>query len=139
MAAACLSAAAVAGVAACGPPTSTSASEPESSAAPTESAPGEAGLPAGADNGSDIEALSGFACGPGADASWSARGTLTNTGQHDASYVLTVVVAGPESTAVQAKRRVVAVPAGASEAVRLGNLPVSAEGELSCHAQVVRQ
>jgi hypothetical protein len=45
----------------------------------------------------------------------------------------------PDSTTVAAKRQVVAVPGGASEPVRIGNLPVTADGELSCQAQVVRR
>ena len=139
--AACLTAPAVALLVACGPPTSTSASEPATSSAPTESGPDDAG-PAGPDAGSDIEALDGFVCGPRADGSWSAKGTLTNTEQKDAWYVLTIVVTGPDSTdstTVAAKRQVVAVPGGASEPIRFGNLPVTAEGELSCQAQVVRR
>ncbi|MDF2968978.1 MAG: hypothetical protein K0Q93_2756 [Nocardioidaceae bacterium] len=139
VAAAWSSAAAGAVLVACGPPTSTSASEPVATSEPTESESAGAGLAAGPDDGSDIDALDGFACGLRADGSWPAKGTLTNTGKKDASYVLTVVVAGPESTTVQAKQRVVAVPGGASEPVRVGDLPVSADGELSCQAQVVRQ
>ena len=137
--AACLTAPAVAVLVACGPPTSTSASEPATSSTPTESGPGDDGPAAGPADGSDIEALDGFACGPRADGSWSAKGTLTNTDQKDASYVLTVVVAGPDSTTVAAKRQVVAVPGGSSEPFRFANLPVTADGELSCQAQVVRR
>ena len=138
VAAACLTAPAVAVLVACGPPTSTSASEPATSSAPTESGPDDAG-PAGPDAGSDIEALDGFVCGPRADGSWSAKGTLTNTEQKDAWYVLTVVVAGPDSTKVAAKRQVVAVPGGSSAPFRFADLPVTADGELSCQAQVVRR
>lgn len=137
--AACLTAPAVAVLVACGPPTSTSASEPATSSAPTESGPADAEGAAGQDDGSDIKALNDFVCGPRADGSWSAKGTLTNTGQKDAWYALTVVVTGPESTTVQAKQQVVAVAGGASESFRIGDLPVSADAELSCHAQVVRR
>ena len=142
MTAACLTAPAVAVLVACGPPTSTSASEPATSTASTESGPRDDGPADGPADGSDIEALDGFACGPRADGSWSAKGTLTNTEQKDAWYVLTIVVTGPDSTdstTVAAKRQVVAVPGGSSEPFRFANLPVTADGELSCQAQVVRR
>ena len=123
-------------VAACGPPTSTSADDPPATTAPATTMPVDPEVEAGHP---DPGALGGFVCGPDATGTWTARGTLTNSGQSAAAYVVTVVVAGPDSTAVQAKRQVVALGSGASEPVEISTLPVPAAGELSCQAQVVRR
>jgi len=127
-------AAAVATVAGCGPPSSTSTDSPTTS--PTPTATVDAYLPAGE---LDPDALAGFACGLDASGGWTATGTLVNSGEDPADYVVTVVVAGPDSTATQAKRQVVGLRSGASEPVEISTLPVPVEGELSCQAQVVRR
>jgi hypothetical protein len=126
----------LAGLSACGPPTGTSADDPPATTAPTTTLPVDPDVGAGQP---DPGALGGFVCGPDATGVWTARGTLTNSGQSAAAYVVTVVVAGPDSTAVQAKRQVVALDSGASEPMEITTLPVPAEGELSCQAQVVRR
>ena len=131
-----LAAPVVAGLSACGPPTSTSADDPPATPAPTTPLPVDPDVGAGQP---DPGALGGFVCGPDATGVWTARGTLTNSGQSAAAYVVTVVVAGPDSTAVQAKRQVLALDSGASEPMEISTLPVPAEGELSCQAQVVRR
>lgn len=87
----------------------------------------------------DPGALVGFSCRPDESGGWTATGTLTNTGSDAAAYVLTVVVAGPDSTATQAKRQVVALRSGASAPVEITALPMPAEGELTCQVQVVRR
>jgi hypothetical protein len=125
----------MAALSACGPPASTSADDPPATTAPT-TVPVDPDIGAGQP---DPGALGGFVCGPDATGVWTARGTLTNSGQSAAAYVVTVVVAGPDSTAVQAKRQVVALDSGASEPMEISTLPVPAEGELSCQAQVVRR
>lgn len=136
LAAGTLAVVAATGLAACGPPTSTSADDPPTTTAPTTTMPVDPDVQAGQP---DPGALGGFVCGPDAAGVWTARGTLTNDGEAAAAYVVTVVVAGPDSTAVQAKRQVVALGSGASEPVEISTLPVPAEGELSCQAQVVRR
>jgi len=135
VAAGCLAVPAAGLLTACGPPSSTSASEPPTTAPSTSSSPADAGQ----SGGKGAEALAAFACAPGPDGGWTATGTLTNDGQNDASFVVTFVVAGPDSTAAQAKRQVVTVPSGESEPIQMDGLPAPPEGELSCQAQVVRQ
>lgn len=125
-----------AALSACGPPSSTSADDPPTTTAATTPMPVDPDVGAGQP---DPGALGGFVCGPDATGVWTARGILTNDGAAAAAYVVTVVVAGPDSTAVQAKRQVVALGSGASEPVEISTLPVPAEGELSCQAQVVRR
>jgi hypothetical protein len=132
-----VSIAAATGLAGCGPPTSTSTGEPPATSAPTTTMPVDPEVEAGGEL--DPAALGGFVCAPDPTGAWTARGTLTNDGQAPAAYVVTVVVAGPDSSAVQAKRQVLALDSGASKPVEISTLPVPAEGELSCQAQVVRR
>jgi hypothetical protein len=120
---------------ACGPPSGTSATDSPTTT-PPPTAVVDPGLPPGR---LDPGALSGFACGPDGSGVWTATGTLTNTGSDPADYVVTVVVAGPDSTAVRAKRQVVGLRSGASEPLAIDTLPLPAEGELSCQAQVLRR
>jgi hypothetical protein len=127
----------VTGLAGCGPPTSTSADDPPTTTAPTTTMPVDPDVEAGGEL--DPAALGGFVCAPDPTGVWTARGTLTNDRQSAAAYVVTVVVAGPDSTAVQAKRQVLALDSGTSKPVEISTLPVPAEGELTCQAQVVRR
>ena len=120
---------------ACGPPSGTSASDSPTTTPPTTPFV-DPGLPPGR---LDPAALSGFACGPDESGVWTATGTLTNTGADPADYVVTVVVAGPDSTAGRAKRQVVGLRSGASEPLAIDTLPLPTEGELSCQAQVLRR
>ncbi len=125
----------VAGLTSCGPPGSTPTA-PAETTTPSTTAPVDPAQPRG-----DLEpdALAGFDCGPDAAGGWTATGTLTNTGSGRADYVVTVLVAGPTSTAVRAKRQVVSLASGASAPVELTALPAPVEGELSCQAQVLRR
>ena len=129
-------AAAVSSVAGCGPPSSTSATDSATTTSPTPTATVDPYLPAGE---LEPDALAGFACGPDTSGAWTATGTLVNSGQDPADYVVTVVVSGPDSTATQAKRQVVGLRSGASAEVEISTLPVPTEGELSCQAQVIRR
>jgi hypothetical protein len=121
---------------ACGPPSGPSASDSLTTPQPP-TASVEPDLPPG--GRLDQDALSGFACGPDDAGVWTATGTLTNTGTDDADYVVTVVVAGPDSLTVKAKRQVVGLRSGGSEPLEIDTLPLPSDGELSCQAEVVRR
>lgn len=119
----------------CGPPSSAPSADPPSTT-PTTTAPVDPALQSG---DLDTEALSGFACAPDSSGAWTASGTVINDGADDAAYVVTVVVAGPDSTAAQAKRQVIGLRSGDSAALEISTLPLPTAGELSCQAQVVRR
>jgi len=123
------------GLAACGPPSSAPSAEPPSTT-PTTTAAVDPTLVHG---DLDTEALTGFACAPDSTGSWTATGTVTNDSADDAAFVVTVVVAGPDSTATQAKRQVLGLRSGDSAPLEISTLPLPADGELSCQAQVVRR
>lgn len=124
----------VAALPACGPPGETPAA-PSATTTPTASTP----LPVGPAGSVASDALAGFGCGPDRSGAWSATGTLTNDGSARAAYVLTVLVAGPTGGDARAKRQVLEVASGETVPVSVEELPVPAEGELSCQAQVVRR
>lgn len=85
------------------------------------------------------EDLSGFVCQPDEAGTWDASGVLTSSAAVPETYVVTVLVTGPDETEAPGRRKVLrALQPGVATPFEVPDVRPVGAGDLTCQVRVVR-